>query len=801
MGEIYHARGTCSIKMKINLINKRLIICSLAAVSLVAACCQSFAGDTPNQYWGVQLPKGTNDFGGKTLDRYGVPFAAGTLSFTSNGLAQIDIDGRAKRIFLLGMTDTAKAHSWTELKDYSRRYFIGDDMGEIYVNYADGSTQVFPLVYGESLWWGQIFYQYPHPFDTDAQFRKTLQKSLRLYPPTPVEDGNYVAVIVPKDSAIKDIVFKNNPKKLGVPVISGITVELAAGEQSTNAIALSGKVLSREFAKFVDEKAFSPQGADVKENQHRLEDLKRAFYTSDENFKGHVATRIPQGYVGPTVSFKGDIYASVLQNAFYDNIRDITQKVTDDGMYHTSTKDAPNWSRYSGFGTFTTTDGCYYSESWSRDMGRSMQELTDLNYTNLTLLCADYCLRTARTNQIEFHGVVLPPHWGRIANKPQNWCVFENDGHGLVTMFLYKLWLRLPNRDEWLRARWPDVKAAGDWVVWQLQHPEISQSTNGILFTTSESAKIKGGYSVYPDYTCLLALQALARMADSIGETNSAEQWRTCAGKLHAAIAGQYMIDDPKYGHVWTLNDAGWPNRSTVLGPLILSADYQGFAPGDDDADWHAANEAAYQRLIDKYEPFGFYGQAEGYGQGFVSQAALLLDRMHDATTMLDWAAKEIYSPQYDSFIAPEGCDIDPTGCYWYRLGDLGNGVQEGEIVKALRLVIGMDDTQPNRLQFYPRMPYDWNEMAVSRYPVLFEHAGKLETAYLTYKLVRTAKGMKLHIIADKSLGAVAMRLGPFEKQLDASNISVNGHSLAGAVVEHNGDSWWVKFTMAVGPW
>jgi hypothetical protein len=796
VGEIYPARGTDSIKMKINL--KQLAFFSLTTISLLAACSQLFAGETTNQYWGVQLPKGTNDFDGKTLDRYGIPFAAGTLAFTSNGVAHVNIDERAKHIFLMGMTDTARAHSWTVLNGYSRRYFIGDEMGEICVNYTDGSTQVFPLVFGESLWWGPLFYQYPHPFDTDAQFRKTLEKSLRLYPAAPVQDGNYVAVIVPRDSEIKEIVFKNNPKKIGVPVISGITVESATGENSSSGIVLSGKPLSPEFAKFVTEKLLSPQGADTKNNQANLENLKRAFYTSDDNFKGHVATRIPAGYSGPVVSFKGDIYASILENAFYDNVLDITHKVTDDGMYHTSTKDAPNWSRYSGFGTFTTTDGCYYGESWSRDMGRSMQELADLNYTNETLRNADYCLRTARTNQIEFHGVVLPPHWGRIANKPQDWCVFENDGHGLVTMSLYKLWLRLPNRDEWLRARWPDVKAAGDWILWQLAHPEISQSTNGILFTTSEASKIKGGYSVYPDYTCLIVLQALAQMADSIGETNSAEQWRACAEKMHAAIAEQYMMNDPKYGRVWALNTA-WPNKSTGLGPLILSADYQGFAPQDDDAAWHQVNEAAYQQLIDKYQPFGFYGQAEGYGQGFVTQAALLLDRMRDATTMLDWAAKEIYYPQYDSFIAPEGCDIDPTGRYWYRLGDLGNGVQEGEIIKMLRLVIGVDDTQPNRLQFYPRMPYDWSEMAVSRYPVLYEHAGKLETASLTYKLARTAKEMKLEISADKPIGQVSMRLGPFEKPED-SKVSINGKSLVDALNERSGDSWWVNFTAAVGP-
>ena len=51
-----------------------------------------------------------------------------------------------------------------------------------------------------------------------------------------------------------------------------------------------------------------------------------------------------------------------------------------------------------------------------------------------------------------------------------------------------------------------------------------------------------------------------------------------------------------------------------------------------------------------------------GYGQRFVTQSALLLDRMHDATQMLDWTAKEIYDPRIGSFIVPEAVQIDPTG-------------------------------------------------------------------------------------------------------------------------------------------
>lgn len=787
----------------------------LPAISLFAG-----SANTPAAFWAVSLSPGKSEKP-EAINRYGVPFVEKELTFQDERPARVLVGGRAKRIFLLGMTDTAKPHSWTNLNEkYARRYFFGDNMGSIRLDYTDGSSQTFPLVFGESLWWGRVFYDFPEPYYSDARFCRALGESLRLYPPAPIEDGNYVAVIVPKDCPIKDIVVQKSAVKIGLPVINGITIETASGEKIANGTELPGGTLAPELVKFAATKPLCPSGADKNEIQAALQHLDRVFYQSDMDFKGRIAIQIPPDYSGPFVSFSGDIYATILENAFYANVQDMRDKIDADGMYHTSTKGAPNWSHYSGFGTYTNDVGCYYDDSWSRDMGRSLQELTALNYTNAALRCADYCLRCARlweNPSNSFHGqgrpvnwehlaaafpiatnaagIILPPHWGRIANRPQNWCVFENDGHGLVCMFLYKLWQHLPDRNEWLRARWPDIKAAGDWVLWQFAHPKISGATNGMLFTTSESASMIGN-SVYPDYTCMNALLALAKMADSIGETNSAARWRDRAEEMRAAMARQYMTYDRKYGRVWTLNRAGFPNKSTVLGPLILLADYEGFAPQDDAPAWRPVNEASYQRLVDTYKPFGFYGQAFGYGQGFITQAALLLDRMHDATTMLDWAAKEIYYPQLKSgrFIAPEACDIDPTGRYWYRIGDLGNGVQEAEIVKALRLVIGVDDTHPERLQFYPRMPYDWNEIAVKRYPVLFETGGMTRTALLDYRLTRSREGMNLAIGADQAIGPVAMRLGPFEERPGISHIQVNGRVPAEAVVEKSGDSWWVRF-------
>ncbi len=784
----------------------------------------SEVSDAHEKYLALSLGNGIEqEANEKTLNRYGVPFLDGVLPLQPGSTAEVSVGVQVSRIFLLGMTDANVAtttaadqqdsslhpgsggrnfppYGWADPRDSSYRFFLGEELARIRLNYADGTTQVFPLLLGEGVWWGRPFCEFQEPFPTDARLRQAFAAALRLYPPAPVEDGNYVAVMDPKPGLIRSILVENSTAKRGTLVIRGITVESADTNGIPGAAVVSPGAFSPEFEQFARTKALRPLGEDELQIQTRLNDLRRALYTSDEEFKGHVAASAPPGYRGPEVSFEGNIFAGILANVLRYNLQDIANKIDQDGMYHTSTKDAISWGGYKGFGTFRKDVGAYYGVSYTRDMGRCLQELTALGYTDTAVRSADYSLRMARRyatdSALKFNGMVLPPHWGDLVNRPRN-PSFENDGQGLTILFLYKLWLRLPDRDAWLRAQWPDIKAAGDWVLWQFAHPEISGARDGLLHTTGESAN-GDGYSVYPDSECMLALQALARMADSIGESSSAKQWRDRADQMREAITNHYVISDPKYGRVWTLDYANWTHKGSVLGPLIFQADYQGFAPEDSNPQWRAVNQATYQRLIDTYRPFGFYGQSMGYGQGFVTQSALLLDRMHDATQMLDWAAKEIYDPRNVSFIVPEGVQIDPTGRFWYRIGDLGNGVQEGEIVKTLRIVMGVDDTQPDRLQFFPRMPYDWKEIAVQKYPLVFESSGSLETAFLSYTLKRSGDAMDLRISSDKDLGSVVVRLGPFARP-EAPRVRVNGKRPMRTSVEKSGDSQWIRFVMSVG--
>ncbi|MGB9877131.1 MAG: hypothetical protein ACPLPS_05115 [bacterium] len=703
--------------------------------------------------------------------------------FSENSSIRLLLNVKAKHLFLLGMTNSLDQGCpiWGDPNDRASRFFIGDELGKIKIKYVDGKEEIYPLVLGESLWWGKIFHDFPEPFSSNPKAKKVLQDTLRLFPQAPIADGRYLAVINPRPIAIYSFELVDSKDKKGAPTLYGLTIETYPGERFASGIPLPADKPSKELLNFIKDKALLSGKFSFK----RVENLAKALYICEDALPSHLPLSIPPAYKGPLVRFEGNIYADILSNAFYHNVLDILNKIDEEGMYHTSTKNAPSWGGYQGFGTFRKNVGTYYQHSWSRDLGRSLQELVSLGYLCQAENVADYCFRMA----LLWKDKGFPPHWCRIINIPTpGEGNFENDGHGLISLFIYKLWQRLPNNKEWLSRHWQDVQFAGDWIIWQFENADKSGATD-VLLTDSECAA-GVGRSVFADYVCMEALQALAEMAESVGKMEKAREWRERAGKMRKAIERNYIVVEPKYGKVWTLSSSGWPNHSTVLGPLILHADRRGFLPLKDDPDWAQFNLAAYHRLIDSYKPFGFYGVAMGYGQGFITQSALLLDKMKDATKMLEWMAREIYDPKYEPYITPEGCEVSDNGRYWHRTGDLGNGVQEAEIVKTLRIVIGIDNPKPGNLRLIPRIPYGWNRMEIKDYPVWLE--GGVKTG-LEYRLVREGKGMEMEIKADKQLPSIEIRIGPFSEKPSQGEGNADGKRLRGKL-EKSGDSWWIWF-------
>jgi len=107
-----------------------------------------------------------------------------------------------------------------------------------------------------------------------------------------------------------------------------------------------------------------------------------------------------------------------------------------------------------------------------------------------------------------------------------------------------------------------------------------------------------------------------------------------------------------------------------------------------------------------------------GYCIGFTTQAAVLLDQMADAERLLGLICRAIYNPMYEPYIVPEISAYDQKTDTFIRMGDLGNGVQQAEIMKLLRIMVGIDDSHSGQLRILPRMPFGWTRISADRFPV-----------------------------------------------------------------------------------
>ncbi len=71
-------------------------------------------------------------------------------------------------------------------------------------------------------------------------------------------------------------------------------------------------------------------------------------------------------------------------------------------------------------------------------------------------------------------------------------------------------------------------------------------------------------------------------------------------------------------------------------------------------------------------------------------------------------------------------------GAYRYRNSDLGNAVQQAEIVKCVRLVCGVDDLlSTDAYALVPRLPENMMHMTVQDYPVTLPDRRTIRIAYV----------------------------------------------------------------------
>ena len=654
------------------------------------------------------------------------------------------------------------------------RLFIGDRIGRVIVRYQDDTLEQIPILFGVNVWPYELFTTtqpdeaglltshalkngpYREPFASDTNAAKLFTASLRtLDNPDALKPFRYLMGIRVKSVPLKSIeLIDEGLRKAGwqVGAISG----LAPGTLPPDGLEL------------LDESFFVRQ-----RHLPAMEALAKRLYQFEDLLPTNLLP--PAASAGyPHLEFSGPAEAAILAHVFAANVSDLIEnKIASDGRLRSSSPSAPSFGGYIGMGTWREAAGNYSRQSWSRDAGPALRELIALGRDQEARSVGETLLRYLYDEDFRHHR----PNWKRVINsteigeseKRKNQRA-ENDGHAAIMLAMAQLATSPATDSAWLDQHWKAFTDAGNWFPWQMDHPEVS-AFDGLLYNESESSG-GGGRDLYSNSQAALALRAFAILAERRGDNSLASEWNQKASLLEKAIRERLTLEatpndplSPRYIDTDSLFDSwayGWKRMS----PLLASSDLRGFTPVQN-ADESLRLNHTYDQLRGNQNSLLDAGRMMGYGQAYLAQSALMLDRTRDATRAVERAAAFCYHPDHP-YLVPEGVIVHPKGSHWFRNGDLGNLMQQVEILKMIRLLPGIDDRSSTAgLTLIPRLPDGWSRIEVSKWPIrVLGKEGGWERAFIQFTYQRMSdNSYHLQLRCDRSLPIAAVRIGPFTEK------------------------------------
>ena len=506
-------------------------------------------------------------------------------------------------------------------------------------------------------------------------------------------------------------------------------------------------------------------------------------------------------YPYPAVMFKGGETALMLNRILPENLADIARKVElrdgafPRGFIHTSTVEHE----------FTN----YYRQCWTRDGGRGLIELARFGDAERARAAAEYFSKHIT------HG----DHFGRtIVEKPGHGKHFELDGNALILLGCYRAYLINECDPAWGRSLLDQLfPVFGYWETGMenCPHADLIPCETELSGNPNTDFVV---YGIFPNYAALCAIAAFCQLAKAVGDDIKLEYLSRLHTRLERAIeeklisgktpsktrAGAFINAMDPSGNAY--DTADWVGlrfdayRSTrqLCGILESDAARYGY-----EGRFKAVHTATYRYINDEmaknifYRKYGFAGvncfhgaggrhdeTMCGYGQSFFTQAALLADDVAASTKLIAGLCRLAYD---GDVVKPLTNDLSPFivhECFSYENfeqgddhtfgvlkngrpfvhdneGDEGNLVQEAEAVKAIALIIGVENPTPGQVRLIPRLPWDVDGIEVYGYPVIHRDGkrGPIDFS-LTHR--RYERCCEYSLRCEHELRDVDIRIGPF---------------------------------------
>lgn len=770
---------------------------------------------------------------GKSSHTNGIPFIAGefmipekegaTVSCETNGV-------KAESVYLFGCINSVHLPNpfWGG-SDGFQNFFIGDSIGTLTISYVSGKTSHIPLILGFSVWWNDTYRIAPEPFVFNKKAFAKLNRSLYVANGISLKKTPYYIKIDLNNEPVKKVSIQDNPNKIGYMIVNGITFSNVKNGLSLNAVSwkkLQGNPIPPEQYKWQKKHTIKSSHPYSAAQQKAVSEVEHLLSNSPDDISSKTISKVKpvitaDNFQGPKVKFGGATLGKLLTNIYYENADQILERIDSTGKVHESAKGS---DFYRGFGTWSPGLGAFYDDSYTRI--RALTILSAMGFTskanNAINYFDDWLMYFPRAfPKIQLGGKPVPGHAVVIANKPhfyfdkldrKRWPTQfkthdfgnpENDGHGLLMLNAWRTWIKDGRRPEKVNSRWTAITEAVEYIRWALDHPDLSFSQHGLLYSESEGGMDKE--SMYCDFPCYIGLLAYADMAKTAGKPEKAKDWQNLAARLLKAMNAYYPKNEKLWGKVWDADKSAewrWAGDHSTLAPIVIGMDYWGFdvlhhLP----AGWKSITLNTYKRQLTKTQFPGISAAGIGYGQCYLTQASLLVDEMKEASKDIARLAQFCFSPRLPHpYRVPEGATVKADGSQWRRWGDLGNLYQLAEVVYTVQVMIGIDDIQTDTVKLMPRLANNINSMEVSEWPIRTYSGAESILTPLSLKINRNVQHTTFNakVRTVKSVNNFRFRLGPFPLNVNEVEISLNGKTEK-KHLKQSGDSKWVWISFGDG--
>jgi hypothetical protein len=385
---------------------------------------------------------------------------------------------------------------------------------------------------------------------------------------------------------------------------------------------------------------------------------------------------------------------------------------------------------------------------WPRDAAVVLREFIHWGRLDEACLLAISLMQLVQPNE---EGYYCYPEYFRIGEPASG---TEVDGTTGVIIALCLLWHRLPQDAPERRRIYTFLTNKQSPVQWIADVLDKQSLVPG-------SGEFGGGCdvpglhcNVVQNAMCRLALLAAAGVLNAGGDAARAQAMADKANRLEKSITEKFTAADGTW--MWCVDSETFQPNQAILdhpmnkgfgginGVLSMQTDVLGLDPGD--TRWFGVDpsRATLERLLDtplrreQFDKYGIWTQFDeppieylmspSYGQGYATQAMLLLDQFDRAAHSLHFLAEYTFSPA-------RKLRIDRESPYWFferyvspdntapKTWDQGcgalNAVCVAEPLKIARLIIGLDDSRPEHTRLIPRLPEGWTGYSVENWPAL----------------------------------------------------------------------------------